>query len=118
MRDTASLVRRVVTALAAAVGVWFAVMLAAATVGRLVLELAEWVGVLLVAVVGNSIQVPLSVVPHVLAIAAWPASHLDRFAWYAVGSTDGIDLVPRVLGLTGTAVLFFVLVRRGPRNVR
>jgi hypothetical protein len=110
---------RIITALLLALGVWIAVMLAAATVGRLVLELVQWVGVLVLAVLGSGLRVPLTVTPHALAqlTAGWPAFQLGQVARYAVGN-GGVDLLPHVVGVAGTAALFLVMARRGLRQVR
>ncbi len=118
-RNAVSLAGRVITALVLAMAVWIGLMLAAATVGRVVPELVQWVGVLVLGMLGSEIRVPLSVVPHALAqlTAVWPAFHVGQLARYAAAN-GGIDLVPHVVGVAGLAVLFFVLARRGLRQVR
>jgi hypothetical protein len=115
-----AVVVKVMTALGLAGAVWVGAMLLAATVGRLLLELVQWVGVLVLAVLGSGIRVPLAVVPHALAqlTAVWPAFHLAQFARYAVGNGSGVDLVPHVAGVVGIAVLFFALALRGLRTGR
>jgi hypothetical protein len=113
------LVVRVAVALVLAVAVWFAMMVVAATTGRLVLELGQWVGALVLEVLGTGIRLPLSGLLHALAQIAsvWPAFHLGQFARYEMGS-GGVDLVPQGLSLVAIAVVFCVIARRGPRKVR
>jgi hypothetical protein len=111
---------RLVTALGVACAVWIASMLVAAAVGRILLELVQWVGALVLAVLGSGLRLPLGVVPHGLAqlTPIWPAFHLGQFARYALGDGIGVDLVPHVVGLVGVAAVFFVIARRGLGNVR
>jgi hypothetical protein len=108
------LVVRVAMALVLAFAVWFALMVAAATVGRVVLELGQWVGVFVLEVLGAGFRLSSSGVPHALAqlTSVWPAFHFGLFARYGVVS-DGVDLLPRGLSFVGIAVLFCVIVRRG-----
>ena len=112
-RGAVSLAGRVILALVLAIGGWIVSMLAAATMGRLVLELAQWVGMLVLAVLGSRVQVPLSMMPHALAqlTAVWPTFHLGQFARYALGN-GGVDLLPHVVSLLGIAGLFLVIARR------
>jgi hypothetical protein len=114
-----SVAARLVTALGVACAVWVAAMLVAAAVGRIVLELVQWVGALVLTVLASGLRLPLAVAPHALAqlTAIWPAFHLGQFAGYAIGDRAGVDLVPHVVGLVGVAVVFFVIARRGLRQV-
>jgi hypothetical protein len=95
-------------------------MVAAATVGRILLELVQWVGVFVLAVLGSGVRVPMAVVPHALTqlTAVWPAFHLAQLARYAVGDGVGVDLVPHLVGVVGIAALFFGIARSGLRKVR
>jgi hypothetical protein len=115
----ASLAGRVITALGLASGVWIAAIVAPAAIGGLVLGLVQWVGVLVLAVLGSGIRVPLSVMPHALAqlTAVWPVFHVDQLVRYAAGSA-GIGLLPHVTGVAAMAAVFFVMARRGLREVR
>jgi hypothetical protein len=113
-QDGLSVAARLVAALGVACAVWVGSMLVAAATGRVVLELAQWVGEIILAVLGSGLQLPFGLMPHVLAqlTAIWPAFHLAQFARYAVGAAAGVDLVPHVTGAVGIAVVFVVIARR------
>jgi hypothetical protein len=114
-----SLAVPVAVALVVAFTAWAAMMVAAATAGRLVLELGQWVGELVLEVLGAGIRQSLPAVPHALAqlTSVWPAFHFGQFARYAV-EWGGVDLVPHGLSFVVIAVLFCLTLRRGLRNVR
>ena len=115
-----SVAARLVAALGVACVAWVASMLAAAAVGRILLELVQWVGALVLFVLGSGLRFPVALVPHALAqlTAIWPVLRLGQFARYAIGAGAGLDLVPHVVGLVGMAVVFFVIARRGLGRVR
>jgi hypothetical protein len=113
------LLSRIAIALLLALTVWFAMMVAAAAVGRLVLELGQWVGVLVLEVLGAGLRMSLPAGPHALGqlTSMWPSFHLGQLTHYAMGA-DGVDLLPRWLSLVGIAVLFCLFARRGLGKVR
>ena len=119
-KDGASVAVRLVAALGAACAVWMALMLVAAATGRIVLELVQWVGALILTVLGSGLRLPLGLVPAALAqlTATWPAFHLAQFARYAVGDGAGVDLIPHVVSVVGVAVAFVVIARRGLGKAR
>jgi hypothetical protein len=97
----AYLAAKLVTAAVFATALSLLLVLLGATVGKIVLELAQWASLFIFSVLG-----------------VIPFSGLGpKLTQYAVGAADG-EFLRHVLDLAGMGVLFFALGRRAFRKVR
>ncbi len=115
------LAAELVTAAVFATAVSLLLMLLGATVGKVVVELAQWASLFVLSVLG---VIPFcglgllvgGLVKGPAAAAVLNLVHLPM-SQYAVGAAGG-EFLPHVLDLAGMGMLFFALSRRAFRKVR